>query len=80
MNFIYPFHAKENIMGRKIGERLVEDTILFPDKLMNSKKGRMIAQKLIENRLLRVIFKKTEKAYIVITAYYTRPERYQNGS
>ncbi|MBI2507344.1 hypothetical protein HYV89_00135 [Candidatus Woesearchaeota archaeon] len=46
-------------------------------KITDGKKDRKIAHKLFENKLLRVVFETVdEKTYKVITAYYTKPERY----
>ena len=74
--FVYLKHARESIRERKITESVIEDAIFNPDETIPSKKGRKIAHKIIGNRLLRIIYKKHKKAYIVLTAYYTKPERY----
>jgi len=74
--FVYLKHARKNIRERKFKEEIVEDAILNPDEILHSKKGREIAYKIIGHRLLRVIYKKHKKAYTVLTAYYTKPERY----
>jgi len=76
MKIIYSDHAKQNMVERRISSKEVESTILNPEKLIDSKKGRMIAQKTIGNRLLRVIYKETEKVYIIVTFYYTKVGRY----
>jgi len=55
---------------------LVEDVVLSPDQVREGKKSRKVAQKLIGNKLLRVVYSVDAKAYIIITAYYTRPGRY----
>jgi len=38
--------------------------------------GRKIVHKLIKDKLLRIVYEKESDAYIVISAYYTHPERY----
>ena len=43
---------------------------------MEGKKGRKIAHKMFGDKLLRVVFDAEANAYIVITAYYTKPKRY----
>lgn len=80
MKIIYSEHAKQNMLERRIPERVVLEALTFPDKLLDSRKSRKIAQKQIGNRLLRIIYKETEKVYIIITVYYTRSDRYQNES
>ena len=80
MYFIFTQHAEENVKERKISKDLIKNAILNPDKIFNSIKNRKIAHKIIKNKLLRVIYKETGKAYIVITFYYTMIERYENES
>lgn len=76
MDIVYSTHAKENMIERKISHGDVLQTLSNPEKLIESKKGRKIAQKTIGNRLLRVIYKSTPKVYIIVTLYYTRIGRY----
>ena len=76
MKIIYLDHAKENLAERKISKHLIKEAIHHPDEILESKKGRKIAHKLIGKKLLRVIYKHHPKAFIVITAYYTNPTRY----
>lgn len=38
--------------------------------------GRKIAQKVRGDKLLRVIYEQENNIYIIVTAYYTEPERY----
>jgi hypothetical protein len=76
MRFFYSVHANDSLNERKIPKSLIEQTILSPDKVLSSTKGRKIAQKTFSHRLLRVVYKQTENTYIVITAYYTKAGRY----
>ena len=76
MKIIYSEHAKQNLLERKIPESYVLETLDYPEKIIVSRKGRKIAQKQIGNRLLRVIYKETEKVYIIVTVYYAKSERY----
>lgn len=64
------------MIERKIFHNDVLKTILHPENIMDSKKGRKIAQKTIGNRLLRVVYRLTGKAYIIVTLYYTKVGRY----
>ena len=79
MKIIYPDYSEESISDRKISKKLVEDALLNPDEVIESKKGRKIAHKVIGHRLLRVVYKESKKAYIVVTAYYTEPKRYMKN-
>jgi len=76
MNIIYSIHARKNMIERRISKEDVEEAILNPDKITESRKGRKISQKVIGNRLLRVIYLQTEKVYIIVTSYYTRLGKY----
>ena len=80
MKVIYSDHARQNMLERKISEQRVVETLTFPDKIVSSRKDRKIAQKLFGNLVLRVIYKETEKVYIIVTVYYTKDKRYQNES
>ena len=76
MKFIYTQHALENIQERDLSKALIESTVAEPDKIMEGKIGRKIAQKQIGNKLLRIIFEQQNDAYIIVTAYYASAERY----
>ncbi len=78
MKFIYTKHAEDNIFDRKISKDLIEETIINPNKIVNSIKGRRISEKVFGNRKLRVVYKEINKAYIVITTYYNKLGRYEN--
>ncbi len=76
MEIIYTDYAEDSISDRKIDKELIEDAILNPDEIIEGKKNRKIAHKIIRNKLLRVVFEVSQKAYIVITVYYAEPKRY----
>ena len=76
MKIVYSDHARQNIAERRISKKDVEETILNPEKVIDSRKGRKIAQKVVGNLLLRVVYKETEKVYIIVTVYHTRIGRY----
>jgi len=52
------------------------NVVLNPDLVVEGKKGRKIAQKLVGNKLLRVVYTSHGKTYIVVTAYYAKYGRY----
>lgn len=76
MNIIYTDYAEDTLKDRKIDKNIIEDAIKNPDEVVEGKNKRKIAHKIIGNKLLRVIYETDKKAYIVITCYYTKPERY----
>jgi len=71
-------YAEDSLSDRKISKDLIKDAILNPDEIVEGKKARKIAHKLIGDKLLRVIYEIDTKSYIVITAYFTKPKRYFN--
>lgn len=76
MKIIYTTHAEENIDERKLSKKVIEDVVINPEKVSDSMFGRKIAQKVVGNKLLRVIYGHKGNVYIIITAYYTKSERY----
>lgn len=77
MKFDYTDHAEENIEERKLNKSIIEDVVKYPEKVLESKFGRKIAQKVVSNKLLRVIYEQKDNVYIIVTAYYTKPDRYR---
>ena len=73
----YTAHAEENIRKRRLDKRLIERVLKNPDKIFDSRFGRKIAQKVIEMKLLRIVFEQKDGTYIVITADYTEIGRYR---
>jgi len=76
MVIIYSNHAKEKIDERKISKRIIENALMHPDTIINSRAGTRIAHKLIRDRLLRIVYRIEKERYVVITVYYAHPERY----
>ncbi len=77
MNITYTGYAEEALKAREISKDEVEFALLNPEEIVEGKEGRKIAHKMSGNKLLlRVVFETEAKDYIVITAYYSKPERY----
>lgn len=76
MDIAYTEYAEETLRDREISKENVELALLKPVIILEGKKGRKIAHKIFGDRLLRVVFEAEANAYIVITAYYTKPERH----
>lgn len=77
MEFEYTDHVEENLVERNLSKKMVEDAVLNPDELAEGSFGRKIANKIIGDKLLRVIYEQENNVYIIITAYYTKPARYK---
>ncbi len=76
MNIVYTDYAEDTIKDRALNKKIIEHTLLRPDEVLEGKKGRKIAHKIIKDKLLRVIYEIERKTYIVVTGYYTIPKRY----
>lgn len=68
MKFNFSRHAKRRMKWRKISEDEVKKTILDPEKIEDSNKGRKNAFKHIENKWIKVTFLKENDIINVITA------------
>lgn len=76
-NIIFIQHALERLEERGISTKMVEEVIRDPDDADCGDKGRKIAQKLIDKKLLRVIYDEEEYKIVVISAYATsKVEKY----
>jgi hypothetical protein len=74
--------ALKKIVQRHIPIDWVEQTLNFPDQVVDGYEGRRVAQKVynIDNKrmLLRVVFESTAIKKVVVTAYFTSQiERYR---
>jgi len=65
--------------GFKINKDQIKDVITDPDAVKKGKKGRQIAQKVInKTHILRVVYITKNKTIRVITLYPARRTRYEN--
>lgn len=76
MDVEYTEYAEMKIAKRKLSKSDIKETLSNPEKTIDSRGERKIAQKMIGNYILRVVFEKHGNVYKVITAYYSKPERY----
>ncbi|WP_456327076.1 DUF4258 domain-containing protein [Archaeoglobus sp.] len=64
-------HALDRMKKRGITEKIVIETLKNPEKVVKGYGGRKIAQKMFNDKLLRVIYEEKEDKLEVITAYLT---------
>jgi hypothetical protein len=73
--FEYTKHAIEQQKIRKIKRKAIEETLLNPEQIVQSKENKTIAQRMINiggnNFLLRVIYIKSNTVSKIITVYLT---------
>ncbi len=61
-----------------IDRNFIENTIIYPDKTDHGYKGRLVAQKKLNNdHVLRVVYEEYTDHILVITLYPGRRERYE---
>lgn len=81
----YTRHAREKFVvferhGFEVTGEQVKAAIRNPDQVFSQSGGRFIAQKgITERHVLRVVYRKEEDEYIVITFYPGRRERYESN-
>ncbi|OHB94748.1 MAG: hypothetical protein A3G17_01640 [Planctomycetes bacterium RIFCSPLOWO2_12_FULL_50_35] len=68
MEIYFSRHAKRQMKWRKIAEGEVKNTILYPEKIEDSIKGRRNAFKHIGQKWLKVTFVQENDKIIVVTA------------
>ena len=76
MEIIIPNYAKERIKTYNLTEELVKGAIRNPDEVVKGYEGRLIAHKLLNEHVLRVVYLKVEKSIKVVTVYPAKKERY----
>ena len=76
MNVIISKHAKERINTYNLTEKIVVESIKNPDEIVKGYAGMLIAHKLINEYLLRIVYSKDNGKLKVITVYPAKKERY----
>ena len=64
-------HSLDRMKERCISDEMVRAALSGPDNVDCTDEKRKIAQKFIEGKLLRIIFKEEDDTIIVISAYST---------
>lgn len=76
MKIIIPPYAQERIKRYNLTEDLIKDAVRNPDETIKGYEGRLIAHKLLNEHMLRVVYIKIEQGFKVITVYPAKKERY----
>ncbi len=78
---IFVKHALDRMKDRSITEEQIKSTLKYPGIIDCKNEKRKIAQRLIEGRLLRVVYEEGDDAIIVVSAYCTsRVNKYIRGN
>ena len=84
MNVVFTRHAqlKFEILaahGFKLTKREIEDIVNMPQRLIKTRKGRLIAQsELNDTHVIRVVYQEEESIIKIITFYPARRQRYED--
>ena len=76
MNIIFTKHAKERIKTYNLSDDIVKDAIRNPDEIVEGYEETMIAHKLLNKHLLRVVYVTEKNIVKIITVYPSKKERY----
>ena len=68
---IFIRHALDRLEQRGISKELIIDVITSPDEIDQESEKRRIAQKIINGKLIRVIYDDEGDSVVVISAYVT---------
>ena len=76
MDIIISKHAKERIKTYNLTEKIVTDAIKNPDEIIEGYSETIIAHKLLNEHVLRIVYAKEKDKIKVITVYPAKKERY----
>ena len=79
MKIIIPPYAKQRIKAYNLTEELVKNVLRNPDEIVKGYEERLIAHKLLNDHILRVVYIKIKEGLKVITVYPAKKERYWRG-
>ena len=67
---MYTKHALTRIEQRNLIKSQIEQTVLQPDRIPPSFKGRQLAQREFSGYTLEVVYKQEEEGIVILTAYW----------
>lgn len=70
-------HAEHKLLDRNINKTSVKIALEKPDELLIGKNNTKNIHRVVNNKILRVIYREDEYYYIIITAYLTSKEKYK---
>ncbi|OIO37282.1 MAG: hypothetical protein AUJ76_00735 [Candidatus Omnitrophica bacterium CG1_02_41_171] len=76
MKIIISKHARSRMITYNFTEDLIKNAVLEPDEVVNGYGGTLIAQKLLNGYLLRVVYRKQKDEIKIITVYPAKKARY----
>ena len=79
MKIVISKHANARMNTYNLTENLVKNAVLEPDEVVDGYEGTLIAQKLLNGYLLRVVYIKQNDEIKIITVYPAKKARYWRG-
>ncbi len=76
MRIIISKHAKERIDTYNLTEELVKNAVRKPDEIVEGYEGTLVAHKLLNEYVLRVVYIKQDDEIKIITTYPAKKSRY----
>lgn len=70
-------HAKIRMRRYEISKSTVKEGIENPDSVVEGHSGRKIAQKRLNEHVLRIVFEKEKDKSVIVTVYKSRSGRYE---
>ena len=76
MKIDFHSHAVEKLAKRNLDKSSIKEAIKSPDRVVEGRHGRKIAQKVYGRYVLRIVYEEHKEQILVITAYLASPKRY----
>ena len=77
MKTIITDHAKKRMLDYNVSIDLVNNTLNYPDNILDTYGKRNIYQKKLNGHVLRLVVEESEEIRIVVTVYKARSGRYE---
>ena len=77
MNVVILPHARKRMAAYSVSEAQVFFALKSPDSVVSGHSNRLVAQKRLNSRVLRVVFEQKASEMVVVTVYKARADRYE---
>jgi hypothetical protein len=79
INILFLFHAMERMKKWEISDKIVIETMLFPEEVLVGHRNRYIAHRRYENHVIRAVYEYQEGFTVLVTVYFPHTDRYFKG-
>lgn len=70
-------HARERMARYDVDAALVAAALRAPDRVVAGRHGRLVAERALNDHVMRVVFEEAEGIRVVLTVYKARRARYE---